>query len=124
VNDPAIKVFWPAQVSCGDTGFVSKDIIVRDMLAHHGDIHHIFPKNFLKQLGLAKGKYNQVVNFVLMQQEMNSKISETVPATYMAEGACSVWDWAGTLRSHYSNGRSSSQPGSQLPAEHSRSLPA
>ncbi len=48
VNAPAIKVFWAAQANRGDKGFLSKDITVRDMLTHHGDIHHIFPKNFLK----------------------------------------------------------------------------
>ena len=45
MNAPAIKVFWAAQANRGDKGFLSKDITVRDMLTHHGDIHHIFPKN-------------------------------------------------------------------------------
>lgn len=54
VNAPAIKVFWAAQANRGDKGFLSKDITVRDMLTHHGDIHHIFPKNFLKQRGCSE----------------------------------------------------------------------
>ncbi len=62
VNAPAIKVFWAAQANRGDKGFLSKDITVRDMLTHHGDIHHNFPKNFLKQRGLPRSKYNQVAN--------------------------------------------------------------
>ncbi|ASD06968.1 hypothetical protein CD797_32410 [Pseudomonas aeruginosa] len=65
-----------AQANRGDKGFLSKDITVRDMLTHHGDIHHIFPKNFLKQRGL-RSKYNQVANYVYVQQEVNIKIGDT-----------------------------------------------
>jgi len=78
-------VFWAAQANRGDKGFLSKDITVRDMLTHHGDIHHIFPKNFLKNRGLARSRYNQVANFVFVQQEVNIKIGHTAPATYMAD---------------------------------------
>lgn len=85
VNAPAIKVFWAAQANRSDKGFLSKDITVRDMLTHHGDIHHIFPKNFLKQQGLLRSKYNQVANYVYVQQEVNIKIGDTAPATYMAD---------------------------------------
>lgn len=85
VSAPSIKVFWAAQANRGDKGFLSKDITVRDMLTHHGDIHHIFPKNFLKNRGLARSKYNQVANFVYVQQEVNIKIGHTAPATYIAD---------------------------------------
>lgn len=83
-NSTAIKVFWAAQANQGDKGFLSKEITVRDMLTHHGDIHHIFPSNYLKKLGLPKQKYNQVANFVYVQQEVNIRISDTPPAEYMA----------------------------------------
>jgi hypothetical protein len=78
-------MFWAAQANRGDKGFLSKDITVRDMLTHHGDIHHIFPKNFLKQRGLQRSKYNQVANYVYVQQEVNIKIGHTAPAAYMAD---------------------------------------
>jgi hypothetical protein len=84
VNAPAIKVFWAAQANQGDKGFLSKDITVRDMLTHHGDIHHVFPKNFLKGRGLSRSKYNQVANYVYVQQEVNIKIGQTAPVSYMA----------------------------------------
>lgn len=89
-NAPSIKVFWAAQANRGDKGFLSKDITVRDMLTHHGDIHHIFPKNFLKKQGLARSKYNQVANFVYVQQEVNIKIGDRAPAEYLREvlGQC------------------------------------
>lgn len=97
VNAPAIKVFWAAQANRGDKGFLSKDITVRDMLTHHGDIHHIFPKNFLKQRGLLRSKYNQVANYVYVQQEVNIKIGDTAPAAYMAK----VFDQCQQGAAHY-----------------------
>lgn len=85
VNSPAIQVFWAAQANQGDKGFLSKDITVRDMLTHHGDIHHVFPKNFLKKLGLPRSKYNQVANYVYVQQEVNIKIGDAAPMSYIAK---------------------------------------
>jgi hypothetical protein len=83
VNSPVFKVFIAAQSRMGDQGFLSKDISVRDMLIHHGDIHHIFPRNYLKKKGLRRGKYNQVANFVYVQQEVNIKIGHKAPTDYI-----------------------------------------
>lgn len=89
-NATALKVFWAAQANRGDKGFLSKEISVRDMLTHHGDIHHIFPSNYLKKFGLPKQKYNQVANYVYVQQEVNIKIGDAGPDVYMAKvfGQC------------------------------------
>ncbi len=83
VNAPAIKVFGASQANQGEKGFLSKDITVSNMLTHHGDIHHIYPKNFLKKLGLPKAKYNQVANYVYVQQEVNIKIGDAAPHEYI-----------------------------------------
>ncbi len=83
INSPAFKVFLAAQSRLGDKGFLSKEITVRDMLTHHGDIHHIFPRNFLKKQGLTRGKYNQVANFVYVQQEVNIKVADRAPDDYI-----------------------------------------
>jgi hypothetical protein len=85
VNSTAIKVFWAAQANQNEKGFLSKEISVHDMLTHHGDIHHIFPRNYLKKLGLPKAKYNQVANYVFVQQEVNIKIGDAAPFEYMAK---------------------------------------
>jgi hypothetical protein len=47
-----------------------------------GDIHHVFPKDFLKKNGLTKGKYNQIANYVYMQSEINIKIGNKAPKAY------------------------------------------
>ena len=83
-NAPAFKVYLAAQVNLQDKGFLSKDISVRDMLTHHGDIHHIFPRNFLKKQGLTRSKYNQVANYVYVQQEINIKIADRSPLEYIS----------------------------------------
>ena len=85
INNPAFKVFLAAQVNLSDKGFLSTDITVRDMLTHHGDIHHIFPKNYLKEEGFTRGKYNQLANFVYVQQEVNIKVSDSAPEIYIAD---------------------------------------
>lgn len=83
INAPSIKVFWASQANKNERGFLSKDITVRDMLTHHGDIHHVFPKDFLKKQGLSKARYNQVANYVYLQQEVNIKIGAKPPAEYI-----------------------------------------
>jgi hypothetical protein len=83
INSPVFKVYLGAQSYFNDPGFLSKDISVRDMLTHHGDIHHVFPRDYLKKQGLTRGKYNQVANFVYLQQEVNIKIGNKPPTEYI-----------------------------------------
>jgi len=85
VNSPLFKAFLAAQACLGDKGFLSKDITVRDMLTHHGDIHHIFPREFLKKQGYTRGQYNQVANLACVQQEINIKIGSKDPCDYVAD---------------------------------------
>ena len=80
-----MSVFWAAQANQGDRGFLSKEITVRDMLIHHGDVHHIFPRNYLKKQGLPRGRYNQLGNFVYLQQEVNIKIGDKAPEDYLSQ---------------------------------------
>jgi len=84
INSPMFKVFIAAQSKVKDKGFLSKEITVQDMLIHHGDVHHIFPKSFLKDDKEQKRSvYNQVANFVYCQQEVNIKIGKTPPVEYL-----------------------------------------
>jgi hypothetical protein len=34
------------------------------MIEHRGDIHHIFPRQYLKENGFSQIQYNQVANYV------------------------------------------------------------
>lgn len=84
-SSPIINVFWASQVKKQDKGFLSRDITVNDMISHHGDIHHIFPREYLKKQGLKRGKYNQIANFAYTQSEINIKIGSKSPSIYFEE---------------------------------------
>lgn len=81
-SSPYLNVFWAAQIKANDKGFLSRDITVNDLITHKGDIHHIFPREYLKRNGLKRGSYNQIANYVYMQSEINIKIGNQAPATY------------------------------------------
>jgi hypothetical protein len=84
-SSPYFLVYQAAQVKLGDRGFLSRDITVRDLLLNHSDVHHVYPKNHLKKQGLAKGRYNQIANFVLAQSEINIAIGDKPPEVYFKE---------------------------------------
>ena len=84
-SSPYFNVYLAAQVKEGDKGFLSKEITVRDLISHRGDIHHVFPRGYLKKYGLTRGRYNQIANYVYMQSEINIRIGDKSPDVYFAE---------------------------------------
>ena len=89
-NAPALHVFWAAQTKLNDKGLLSRDITVKEMIEHRGDIHHIFPRQYLKDNHLTKSQYNQVANYVYVQQEINIKVGKRSPSDYIGQirGQC------------------------------------
>jgi hypothetical protein len=85
VSSPAFHVYQAAQVKGQDKGFLSRDISVADIILYKGDIHHIFPKSYLKSNNKSRGDYNQIANYVLMQQEINIAIGAKSPDVYFGE---------------------------------------
>ncbi len=85
VSSPFFYVFLASQVSAGEKGFLSRDISVRELVEHRGDVHHIFPKEWLKKNGLQRGEYNQIANFAYMQSEINIQIGQKAPSHYLGE---------------------------------------
>lgn len=73
-SSPYFNVFLASQVKANDKGFLSKDVLVGDLIALRGDIHHLFPRDYLKKNGLNRSKYNQIANYVYMQSEINIKV--------------------------------------------------
>jgi hypothetical protein len=84
-QSPYFLAYKAAQVKLGDKGFLSRDITVNDLLMNRSDVHHVYPRNHLKKLGLAKGRYNQIANFVLAQSEINIAIGDKSPDVYFLE---------------------------------------
>lgn len=84
-KNPAFLTFLASQARDGVRGFLSKSITVRSLLEHRGDIHHIYPGDYLKKhLGLTRARYNQVANYVYTQQEINIAVGNRPPNEYMA----------------------------------------
>ena len=82
-SSPYFHVFLAAQVKANDKGFLSKDVTVGDLIKLKGDIHHLFPKDYLKKNGLERGQYNQIANYVYMQSEINIKVGNKPPKEYL-----------------------------------------
>jgi hypothetical protein len=112
-QSPYFLAYQAAQVKLGDKGFLSRDISVLDLLLNRSDVHHVYPKAHLKTLGLSKGKYNQIANFVLAQSEINIAIGDKDPEKYFKElaeqctggkkkygGITNVADMKANLRMH------------------------
>jgi hypothetical protein len=81
-SSPYFYVFLASQVKANDRGFLSKDVLVSDLISLRGDIHHLFPKDYLKKNGLDRSKYNQIANYVYMQSEINIKVGNKPPKDY------------------------------------------
>ena len=84
-SSPYFNVFLAAQVRMNGKGFLSRDITVRDLIAHRGDVHHVFPRNYLKKHGLTRSRYNQIANYVMMQSEINIQIGDRAPCDYFTD---------------------------------------
>jgi len=84
-QSPYFKVYQAAQVKLGDRGFLSRDITVRDLLLNRTDVHHVYPRNYLKGQGMSRVRYNQIANFVLCQSEINIAIGDKAPERYFGE---------------------------------------
>ena len=82
---PTFMVYQAASVKCQDQGFLSRDITVQNLMEHHGDVHHIYPRKYLKGKGLTRGRYNQIANLVRTQTEINIAIGGTSPKEYFVE---------------------------------------
>jgi len=81
-SSPYFHVFLASQVKANDRGFLSKDVSVSDLIALRGDVHHLFPRDYLKKNGLDRGKYNQIANYAYMQSEINIKVGNKPPKEY------------------------------------------
>ena len=81
-SSPYFHVFLASQVKANDRGFLSKDVLVGDLISLRGDIHHLFPKDYLKKNDLGRGDYNQIANYVYMQSEINIKVGNKAPNDY------------------------------------------
>lgn len=85
VNSPYFNVFIASQIFFGDNSLFSNNIKIRDLVSIIGDVHHIFPKQYLTKNGISdRTKYNQIANFTYLDTTINKAISDTAPNEYFA----------------------------------------
>lgn len=83
-SSPFWKTFLIAQIKLNNRAFLSKDIDVRTLIEGRGDVHHIFPKDYLQKNGKDnRSIYNQIANFAMLQTEVNIQIGKKAPNEYM-----------------------------------------
>lgn len=85
INSPYFMCYQAAQSKLGDLGFLSSHITVTDLLFNRLDVHHVHPRQHLKNLGVSSASYNQIANYVLAQSEINIAIGAKDPKIYFAE---------------------------------------
>ena len=83
--NPFLNIFFASQVKDNNKGFLSIDITIRNMIQQKGDVHHIFPKAYIKKTFNSKKDYNQIANFVFTQSEINNTIKDKPPFEYFEE---------------------------------------
>ena len=95
VNSPAFSVFLAAQIKNAETSLLSNSTKVADLITIMGDVHHIFPKEYLKENGITdKLIYNQVANFAYLDKPVNISIGKKSPEEYfrLAKEQCITQD--------------------------------
>lgn len=86
VNSPAFNTFLAAQINMNKNSLFMHGTMISDLLNISGDVHHIFPKAYLKKQGIdSKGRYNQVANYTYLDTQVNKTISDEAPADYFAK---------------------------------------
>ncbi len=84
-SSPYWAAFRAAQIKLQSTGFLSAEISVQALIQVHGDVHHVYPRNYLKSKGAKPAQYNQIANFVITQSEINIAIGDKAPALYFTQ---------------------------------------
>ena len=83
VNSPAFNTFLAAQDYLKCSSMLMKGTMISDLVSISGDVHHIFPKAYLKKNGIdSKGRYNQVANYTYLDTQVNKAISDDAPCEY------------------------------------------
>lgn len=88
INSPYFNVFLASQIYLDDCELFSNDIKIKKLieLGKIGEIHHVFPKQYLIDNGINDtAKYNQVANFTCIDKNINKIIGKKSPQIYFSE---------------------------------------
>lgn len=86
VNSPAFNTFIAAQINLNCNSMLMNGTKISDLITISGDVHHIFPRAYLKSNGVeSKTKYNQVANYIYLDTQVNKAISDDAPCVYFTK---------------------------------------
>ena len=86
VNSPFFNVFIASQIRNAEQSLFSNTTKISDLVSVTGDVHHIFPKEYLKQNGFDdKSKYNQVANYTYLDTAVNIAVGKKAPEEYFSK---------------------------------------
>lgn len=81
-------VYVASQVRSADNTLFTNGFKVADVVGNVGDIHHIFPKAYLrKTIDAPQRLYNQIANYTYLEKRINIAIGEKRPGEYFSQ-AC------------------------------------
>lgn len=86
VRTGAWMVYVASQVRSADNTLFTNGFKVADVIGNVGDIHHIFPKAYLrKAIDAPQRLYNQVANYAYLKKRINIAIGEKRPGEYFSQ---------------------------------------
>ena len=76
-------VYVASQARAADNTLFTNGFKVADIIGNVGDIHHIFPKGYLRDENNAPQRlYNQVANYTFLEKRINIAIGKKSPKEY------------------------------------------
>ena len=87
----AWMVYVASQVRSADNTLFTSGFKVADVIGNVGDIHHIFPKAYLRrEINASQRLYNQVANYTYLEKRINIAIGDRKPGDYFSESRDSI----------------------------------
>lgn len=84
-SSPFLNTYIAAQMFFNDKSLLSCSETVTDLVMGVGDVHHIFPKEYLKKSGITdKSRYNQAANYAYLDTTVNIAIGKRAPNDYFS----------------------------------------
>lgn len=72
-----------SQVYAGDRAWLAKDNRAETVMEEEGNIHHIFPRAYLRANHFSKAEINQMANYVWLTRPRNMEIGDQAPKDYL-----------------------------------------
>ena len=83
VRTGAWIVYVASQARAADNTLFTNGFKVADIIGNVGDIHHIFPKGYLRdEINAPQRLYNQVANYTFLEKRINIAIGKKSPKEY------------------------------------------